>query len=552
MSINEFPDEVVVVGAGPVGCAAALLLAQRGVPVTILERHLEPHPLPRAVHLDDEVLRILHRVGVAEDFLSRSRPATGLRLLDGDHKVLAEFPRPTTVSDNGFPYANMFHQPDLEALLLDRVERHPLITLCRGLEVEEIGSDPEPSLASQVAVSARGVNDGTLRMITGRFVLGCDGANSTVRDLLGVEMDDLKFTERWLVVDVRTAAELDPWGCIDQICDPARPATFMRVVGDRYRWEFQLQDGESEADLVVPDVLGRLLRPWTGRNDLDGLEIVRSATYTFRARLARQFQVGSVFLLGDAAHLTPPFIGQGLGAGLRDAGNLAWKVADVLDGRAHPEVLSTYESERRPHSRALVQRAVRVGWAMTGGQDRAAGVRRVALALAVRSRHVREAIARPATPPLRRGALDRGWRQWLSRVRQRPHVGGLLPNPLVYDGAASPRRLEDVIAGRLTVLTGARPSRALVETCRTQDLRLVCLHPQSGGDVVPTFDDHRVDVRLAEQSDALTALVRNPTLHLVVRPDGVVAAIGRGRPLTIPRAITCPTPQPARQLVVAG
>ena len=179
---------------------------------------------------------------------------------------------------------------------------------------------------------------------------------------------------------------------MEQVCDPARAATFMQVTGDRYRWEFRLRDGEDEAGLITPAALGQLLRPWTGRSDLDGLQIIRSATYTFRARMASRFQAGRVFLLGDAAHLTPPFIGQGLAAGLRDADNLAWKLAYVLTGRAGEDLLATYDTERRPHARALVKKAVRVGWAMTGGQDRAAAVRRIALAAAVRSERIRQAM----------------------------------------------------------------------------------------------------------------------------------------------------------------
>jgi 3-(3-hydroxy-phenyl)propionate hydroxylase len=251
--------------------------------------------------------------------------------------------------------------------------------------------------------------------------------------------------------------------------------------------------------------------------------------------------------------LTPPFIGQGLGAGLRDAANLSWKVADVLDGRATPELLSTYETERRPHSRALVRRAVRVGWAMTGGQDRAAGVRRVALSLAVRSRHVRDAIACPATPALVSGALDRRRLRWpLPGVPRRLRVGGLLPNPLVYDGGSTPRRLEDVLAGRLAVVTGSRPTRAVIEKCEAAGLPLVCLHPQSGGGKAARSDGHRLDVTLAEDSDSLGALLSHPSLSLVVRPDAVVAAVSCGEPIRVPRAFQSPVSVPAMRMAVAG
>ncbi len=285
-------DPVIIVGAGPVGCTAALLLADSGIPVTLLERHTQPHPLPRAVHLDDEVARILHRIGVSEGFLDRSRPGSGLRLLDAGHRVMAEFSRDHMPGVHGFPQANMFHQPDLEELLLARVEAHPLIDFRRGAEVIGLDDDdaPGPLTAAPVRVHARIA--GELQTFTGRFVLGCDGANSTIRELAGITMDDLGFTERWLVVDIKAETGLDTWDGVEQICDPARAATFMQVTGDRYRWEFRLRDGEDEAGLITRRALGQLLAPWTGRSDLAGLEIIRTATYTFRARLASRFQTG--------------------------------------------------------------------------------------------------------------------------------------------------------------------------------------------------------------------------------------------------------------------
>ena len=245
---------------------------------------------------------------------------------------------------------------------------------------------------------------------------------------------------------------------MEQVCDPARAATFMQVTGDRYRWEFRLRDGEDEAALITPAALGQLLRPWTGRTDLDGLQIIRTATYTFRARLASRFQAGRVFLLGDAAHLTPPFIGQGLAAGLRDADNLAWKLAYVLTGRAGQDLLASYEAERRPHAKALVKKAVRVGWAMTGGQDRAAAVRRIALAAAVRSERVCQAMGSTATPRLKAGALQRPPRRLiLSGIPAALRTGGLIPNPLVSAGDGPPVRLDAILAGRTAVLTARRP-----------------------------------------------------------------------------------------------
>ncbi len=562
-------EPVIIVGAGPAGCTAALLLADFGIPVTLLERRTQPYPLPRAVHLDDEVARTLDRIGVSEGFLARSRPGSGLRLLDARHHVMAEFRREHQVSRHGFPQANMFHQPDLEELLLARVERHPLITFRRGVEVCGLdgaadtlcsgafgaGTADPMAPVGPVRVHARVAGD--LQTFTGWVVLGCDGANSTIRELAGITMEDLGFAERWLVVDMRAVGGLDTWDGVEQVCDPARAATFMHVTGDRYRWEFRLLDGEDEAGLITPHALGRLLQPWTGRSDLDGLQIVRTATYIFRARLASRFRAGRVFLLGDAAHLTPPFIGQGLAAGLRDADNLAWKLAYVLTGRAGQDLLASYEAERRPHARALVKKAVRVGWAMTGGQDRAAAVRRIALAAAVRSERIRQAMGSTATPRLKAGALQRVPRRRRVRMPAALRPGGLIPNPLVSAGDGPPVRLDTILAGRTAVLTACQPDAELTDFCCRHGLVLVRISgietpPRAGADP----DADWIDVRLSDDGRpaVLQALRSNPALTVIVRPDRVVAAVAPQYrmpylPWPIPASVLCGCAETAHPLV---
>jgi 3-(3-hydroxy-phenyl)propionate hydroxylase len=309
----------------------------------------------------------------------------------------------------------------------------------------------------------------------------------------------------------------------------------MQVTGDRYRWEFRLLDGEDEADLITPAALGQLLQPWTGRGDLAGLQITRSASYTFRARLASRFQTGRVFLLGDAAHLTPPFIGQGLAAGLRDADNLAWKLAHVLTGWASEDLLDSYDTERRPHARALVKKAVRVGWAMTGGQDRAAAVRRIALTAAVRSDRICQAMGSTATPRLKAGSLQRPPRRFLPSGIPAPlRIGGLIPNPLVSTGEGPPVRLDAILAGRTAVLTARRPDARLGDFCRRHGLVLVRISSShaAGTPGRPAVDPDAdwIDVRLAGERgpadlQALAVLGSNPALTVVVRPDRVVAAV---------------------------
>jgi 3-(3-hydroxy-phenyl)propionate hydroxylase len=492
------------------------------------------------------VARTLDRIGVSDGFLSRSRSCSGLRLLDARHRVMAEFRREHEIGVHGFPQANMFHQPDLEQLLLARVEQHPLIDFRRGADV--CGLEDPPG-AAPVQVRARIHGEQEPRTLTGRFALGCDGANSTIRELLGVPMEDLGFTERWLVLDIRAGTPLDTWDGVEQICDPARAATFMQVTGDRYRWEFQLRDGEDETGLISPEALGRLLRPWTGRGDLAGLEIIRSATYAFRARLAARFQAGRVFLLGDAAHLTPPFIGQGLAAGLRDADNLAWKIAYVAAGLAGEDLLASYDTERRPHARAMVKKAVRVGWAMTGGQDRAAAVRRVVFATAVRSARFRDAMASTQTPCLKVGGLQHA-PQWVLRGRGRAaaRIGALIPNPLVIAGAGEPVRLDAVVQGRAAVLTAGQPGAGLLSLCRRHGLLLVRVTaaPAPGVAGLAAVPGHAPDPgqpadrgyavvdRASGHRTALQALIRDPGMAVLVRPDRVIAGIATAHRLPHP------------------
>ncbi|GAA2395823.1 bifunctional 3-(3-hydroxy-phenyl)propionate/3-hydroxycinnamic acid hydroxylase [Dactylosporangium salmoneum] len=402
-------DPVVVAGAGPVGAAAAILLAQRGVPCLVLDRYAEPYPLPRAVHLDDEVVRILQELGIAEAFLRVSRPGLGLRLLDGRHRVMAEFRRDESAGPHGYPQANMFDQPDLERLLRARMAELPAIEFVGAAEVFAVD---RPQTAP--VVRYRNLADGREHAAPAAAVLGCDGANSTVRELIGARRVDLRFAERWLVVDGVCDEDLDAWGGVHQVCDPRRAATFMQLGPRRYRWEFRLFDHEPPVDADA------LLARWLGGV---GVRIVRRAEYTFRAELAGRWRAGRVFLLGDAAHQTPPFIGQGLGAGLRDAYNLAWKLAaDLATPGGAEALLDSYERERAPHVRAQIRLAKVAGWAMTGGQDRAAAVRRVVLGAVWRLPGLKGLALRSTSPPLR--GVGRGRR-----------AGTLCPQPrVVLDG----------------------------------------------------------------------------------------------------------------------
>jgi 3-(3-hydroxy-phenyl)propionate hydroxylase len=238
--------QVVIVGAGPTGITAATLLAQYGVRCLVLDRWSALYPQPRAVHMDDEICRIIARLGIADEFAAISRPALGLRLLDSDMRVLAEFQRDTAVGSHGFPQANMFDQPELEALLRANLKRYPCAELRGDVEVTEVVEDPH----GHVRVAFTDCITGANHSVEASYVLGCDGANSRVRSCIGTSLRDLRFEQRWLVVDIATTAELNQWDGVHQVCDPLRAATYMRIGDTRYRWEFRLLPAESRDDFA--------------------------------------------------------------------------------------------------------------------------------------------------------------------------------------------------------------------------------------------------------------------------------------------------------------
>jgi 3-(3-hydroxy-phenyl)propionate hydroxylase len=405
------------------------LLARRGLEVVVLERHRSPYPLPRAVHLDDEVFRVLQAAGVADDVLTRTRPMAGLRLLDGRHRLLAEFRRHADAGVHGWPQGSFVHQPDLEEVLRSAAAAAGLV-VDAGAEVIDLRQDGDG-----VCVTVRDRDDGVARSVRAAAVLGCDGANSTVRGLIGATMRDLGPADRWLVLDVRSPSSLPVWPGAHQVCDARHPATFMPVTGDRYRWECRMRPGETVAELTTPARLARLLAPV----DPAEVEFLRTVEYTFRAQVADRWRVGRVLLAGDAAHLSPPFVGQGLGLGLRDVHQLAWKLADVLAGRAGDELLDTYQAEREPHARALIGVAQLLGRLMTGGGRGGDVVRRAVLAAVRRIPAVARLATDSRTPPLRHGPLV----ERRGRAGRRL-AGTLVPQPRVLvDGR--PCRLDDVL-----------------------------------------------------------------------------------------------------------
>jgi 2-polyprenyl-6-methoxyphenol hydroxylase-like FAD-dependent oxidoreductase len=346
--------DVAIAGYGPTGQLLALLLARRGWRVRVFERWPSPYPLPRAVHFDHEVARILQSAGVMDALAGRTEPASVYEWRNAAGEVLIRIGRDAERSLSGWPESNMFCQPELEQILDERVRAQATARVDWGCEVVAAREDGDG-----VEVSVRRADGGDTFPVRSRWLVGCDGANSFVRGALGAGWHDLGFHFDWLVVDVlpHEPRVWDPnnW----QLCDPARPTTLVSGGPRRRRWEFMRLPHESLADLNREESAWRLLAPWDVHPGNARLE--RHAVYTFRARWADRWRAGRMLIAGDAAHLTPPFVGQGMCAGMRDAANLAWKLDLVLAGRASERLLDSYESERIPHVRALIDLAVALG-----------------------------------------------------------------------------------------------------------------------------------------------------------------------------------------------
>lgn len=351
--------DVTIVGCGPVGAYAANLLGQAGLRVLVLERDVAPYALPRAVHVDHEMLRLLEDVDLLAPFEDKLLAGDGHLHIGADHGVLRYLS--AVDKPRAFGYANdyFFYQPELEDVLRAGLARYPNVTLRLGQEVTGLDINDEGACLT--------LNDETVQT---RWVLGTDGARSMVRKALGVQLDDLKFEEPWLVVD----AEVDgPVSFPDltgvpktanlqrlsvMMCDPARPATIVPGRGTHRRWEFMLLPGEDDIQMSQPETVAALVEPWV--RDAPH-RIIRAATYRFHGLVATDWRVGPVFLAGDAAHQTPPFFGQGMCHGMRDVANLAWKLALVIGGDADAKLLDTYQPERDAQVRHVIGKAIDAG-----------------------------------------------------------------------------------------------------------------------------------------------------------------------------------------------
>lgn len=347
MSVNKDAD-VIIVGAGPAGTTLANLLGTYGVRTLVLEREPDIIDYPRAVGMDDEALRAFQTVGLADTLLRDMIQNTLLRYHHSNGKMFAEVGPKT--KPFGWPRRNLFIQPLTEKAIRAGLERFEHVTLLHGHEVEGL-----TQTADDVTLTVKTAEG--QKQLTARFVVGCDGGRSTVRKLLDIQLLGDTHPWRWLVVDVRNDDRFEPYSAI--YCDPVRPSMVIDLPYGHRRYEFRLKADESDEMMADPNEVKKLMAKRLKPGETP--DIIRHRIYTHHSRIAEKFQKGNVFLAGDAAHLQPPFFGQGLNSGMRDVMNLSWKLAMVAHGHAAPSLLETYQQERQHHAHQMVKFATGIG-----------------------------------------------------------------------------------------------------------------------------------------------------------------------------------------------
>jgi 3-(3-hydroxy-phenyl)propionate hydroxylase len=425
--------DVVVVGLGPTGATLTGMLGQRGLRVTAFDRLADLYPSPRAIGFDHDFMRVMQELGIADRVPTHTAPYRPSEYQGVDGQLIKRLDAAPPPHRLGWAPNYVFDQPSVERVLRDRLAEIPGIEA--QLSAEVTGVD---EVVNGVVVTVALV-DGSISQVHAQYVVACDGGSSPIRKRLGIALDDLDFDEHWLVVDaavVDDVLERLPQTQV-QYCEPARPSTFVIGPGNHRRWELMLLPGDSLSEDFPENELWPMLARWIKPRDAT---LRRAAAYRFHGLVAQRWREGRVLLAGDSAHMTPPFMAQGMVQGIRDAQNLAWKLPLVVAGDAPAALLDTYGAERSPHVRATTALAIELGRVICE-RDPAAAIERDRQLIAEHGGSVQTTVRQSMLPPLSYGLLALG----------SPGAGESFPQPTVFvDGRTV--LLDDVTGPRVRVI----------------------------------------------------------------------------------------------------
>ena len=512
VSGSDVNYDVAIVGYGPVGATAANLLGQMGRSVVVIERDPDIYFRARAISTDEEVVRIWQQVGLADRLNADMQPGAGANFVDANGETIVKL-LPVD-RGNGHPPQQFIYQPAVDTVLREGVDRFPNVEVLLQHECLRLIQRPEG-----VELMLADLTTDQFKRVRASYVIAADGGSSATRGQLGVGFSGRTFSERWIVIDTKV---LRQWPGHDQLrfhCNPVRPTVDCPTPLGHHRWEFPVRDEEDAKSFLTEDAIWNVLSAQGITKE--NVEIIGFACYSHHVRFAERWRVGRVFLAGDAAHAMPPWIGQGMCAGVRDVANLCWKLDAVLTGSLPESVLDTYQAERLPHLKEVTNRAVKTGKLI---------IERNPVRAAVRNRIFGTAAKLPYfTTWLRnhRWLPDARYREGLLARNGNDAVGRLVPQPWVTDETGGRVRLDDVIGGRWTVLhTGADGPWA---PWRSAGVQVIAVAPAGSAPAAGCIVDR--DGKLTRWLDQRKASV------VAVRPDGFVYAAGRSdQPLPPPPA----------------
>ena len=513
MSIEAAANvDVVVIGAGPIGLTMTNLLGIYGVQTLLIEKNASTVSEPRAVSIDDESLRVMQTIGLDKQVCSNLLPGYGSSYLSPRGREFA-FVHPKT-EEYGFPRRNAFNQDVLEAQLRNGLERFPNVEELFEHRLEQFHESPD---GVQIAVTASG---GERKTISCRYLLACDGASSTVRGQLGMALEGKSYSEKWLIIDILNSA--DPYRHTKVFCDPKRPGLALPGPKRTRRFEFMLLAHDDEDEIVSEKSVRHLLK---SHGPDEHAEIRRRTIYAFHARMAPTWKVGRISLHGDAAHITPPFAGQGMNSGIRDAFNYAWKVACVVKGQMPERVLESYQEERKDHAAALIKMAQDMGKVMMPKRTLGAFFTRTGFRLLRLCPPAYDYISQMKYKP--KPKFHSGLIVPDEKPAKKSVVGCMFPQPRISYPDESTGPLDEFLGTGFSLLVFSSDPDALLDTVREDafgalSVRRVCITPS---DIRFTASRHDVEFARDMDADIEKFLRLYGECAVLLRPDRYVAAV---------------------------